>query len=186
MTTSRPLGTVLDTSVAPASGARLVEAHKPKLLLTEDHSLCPGCGEPLAVRVFLDAIDHYDPERGVPFASYAAPRIRGAIVDDLRRLDCVPRRTRRRLRDAQRAMEALAQELDREPTDTEVAAKLGVSLAAYQQLLSEGVTLVSLDGASRDDEARGTMLNALADGTTMSPLGVFEQGEQRRMLARLI
>ncbi|HEY8218305.1 MAG TPA: thiamine pyrophosphate-dependent enzyme [Acidimicrobiia bacterium] len=56
MTTSRSLGPVLDTTTAPVSGARLVEAHKPDLLLTEDHSLCPGCGEPLAVRVFLDAI----------------------------------------------------------------------------------------------------------------------------------
>ncbi|MEX2256205.1 MAG: hypothetical protein WEC34_12260, partial [Acidimicrobiia bacterium] len=51
-----PLGPVLDTSVAPTTGARMVEAHKPELLLTEDHSLCPGCGEPLAVRVFLEAI----------------------------------------------------------------------------------------------------------------------------------
>jgi 2-oxoglutarate/2-oxoacid ferredoxin oxidoreductase subunit beta len=50
------LGPVLDASVAPTSGARLVEAHKPDLLLTEDHMLCPGCGEPLAVRVFLEAI----------------------------------------------------------------------------------------------------------------------------------
>ena len=54
--TTRGLGPVLDTSVAPQSGARVVEAQKPDLLLTEDHSLCPGCGEPLAVRVFLEAI----------------------------------------------------------------------------------------------------------------------------------
>jgi 2-oxoglutarate/2-oxoacid ferredoxin oxidoreductase subunit beta len=48
--------TVLDTSRPPTVPARVVEPHKPELLLTEDHSLCPGCGEPLAVRVFLDAI----------------------------------------------------------------------------------------------------------------------------------
>lgn len=53
---SIPLGPVLDTSVAPTTGARVVEAHKPELLLTEDHSLCPGCGEPLALRTFLEAI----------------------------------------------------------------------------------------------------------------------------------
>ncbi len=51
-----PLGPVLDTRVAPTVGARVVEAHKPELLLTEDHSLCPGCGEPLALRIFLEAI----------------------------------------------------------------------------------------------------------------------------------
>ena len=54
--THHELGPVLDTRVAPSSGARIVEAQKPDLLLTEDHSLCPGCGEPLAVRVFLEAI----------------------------------------------------------------------------------------------------------------------------------
>jgi len=47
---------VLDTSAVPGAGARVVEALKPDLLLTEDHSLCPGCGEPLALRVFLEAI----------------------------------------------------------------------------------------------------------------------------------
>jgi 2-oxoglutarate ferredoxin oxidoreductase subunit beta len=50
------LGPVIDTTAPPASGARVVEAHKPQLLLSEEHSLCPGCGEPLAVRAFLDAI----------------------------------------------------------------------------------------------------------------------------------
>ena len=51
-----PAGPVLDASAPPREAARLVEAHKPELLLTEEHSLCPGCGEPIAVRVFLDAI----------------------------------------------------------------------------------------------------------------------------------
>ena len=51
-----PLGPVIDTSVAPTAGARVVEAHKPELLLTEDHMLCPGCGEPVALRTFLEAI----------------------------------------------------------------------------------------------------------------------------------
>jgi 2-oxoglutarate ferredoxin oxidoreductase subunit beta len=55
-TSVRPLGPVLDARRAPTAGARLVEAHKPELLLTEEHMLCPGCGEPLAVRVFLEAI----------------------------------------------------------------------------------------------------------------------------------
>lgn len=53
---STPLGPVLDASAAPGADARLIEAHKPDLLLTEEHMLCPGCGEPLAVRVLLEAI----------------------------------------------------------------------------------------------------------------------------------
>jgi RNA polymerase sigma factor for flagellar operon FliA len=135
---------------------------------------------------FLDAIEHYDPERGVPFTAYAGPRIRGAILDELRRLDCVPRRTRRKLRDAQRAIDALAQELDRDPTDEEIAARLGVAVEDYRRLLGEGVTLIPLDGSARDDDQRGVTLDVLADGSTPSPLRVLEDGEQRRMVGRLI
>jgi RNA polymerase sigma factor FliA len=135
---------------------------------------------------FLDAITHYDPDRGVPFSAYASPRIRGAILDELRRLDCVPRRTRRKLREVQRAVEGLTQELDREPTDDEIATRLGVEVADYHRLLGEGVTLVSLDGSSREDEPRGVTLDVLADGSLPSPLRVLEDGEQRRMLGRFI
>jgi RNA polymerase sigma factor for flagellar operon FliA len=134
---------------------------------------------------FLDAIEHYDPDRGVPFNAYAVPRIRGAILDELRRVDCVPRRVRRKLRDAQRAMEALCQELDREPTEEEMAARLRMEVADYRRLLGEGVTLVSLDGAVRDDE-HGAGFEALVDGSLPSPLGVLEAREQRRWLGRLI
>jgi 2-oxoglutarate ferredoxin oxidoreductase subunit beta len=58
--TTTPLGPVLDTSAAPAGGARLVEQQKPDLLLTQDHHMCPGCGEPIAVRQFLETITQLD------------------------------------------------------------------------------------------------------------------------------
>ena len=135
---------------------------------------------------FLDAIVHFDPERGVPFAAYAGPRIRGAILDELRRLDRVPRRIRRRLREAQRTIEALTQELDREPTDEEVADRLGVEVADYHRLLGQGVTLVPLDVSGRDDDPRGVTLDVLADGSLPSSLHVLEDGEQRRFVSRLI
>jgi 2-oxoglutarate ferredoxin oxidoreductase subunit beta len=56
VSTTTPLGPVIDTATAPTSGARVVEPKTPDLLLTNTHHLCPGCGEPLAVRTFLDAI----------------------------------------------------------------------------------------------------------------------------------
>src|SRR5882672_5095219 len=59
-TTTPPVGPVLDTSAAPTVGARLVEAQKPDLLLTQDHHMCPGCGEPIAVRQFLETITQLD------------------------------------------------------------------------------------------------------------------------------
>jgi 2-oxoglutarate ferredoxin oxidoreductase subunit beta len=54
--TTTPVGPVIDTSAAPRVGARMVEAQKPDLLLTQDHHMCPGCGEPIAVRQFLETI----------------------------------------------------------------------------------------------------------------------------------
>ena len=59
-TTNPPVGPVLDTSAAPSVGARMVEAQKPDLLLTQDHHMCPGCGEPIAVRQFLETITQLD------------------------------------------------------------------------------------------------------------------------------
>jgi len=61
----RPIGPVLDTSTAPASGARRVEAQKPDLLLTEEHQMCPGCGEPIAVRQFLETITQLAVQRPI-------------------------------------------------------------------------------------------------------------------------
>jgi RNA polymerase sigma factor FliA len=135
---------------------------------------------------FLDAMTRYDPDRGVPFPAYAGPRIRGAILDELRRLDVVPRRTRRKLLEAQRAIEALAQELDREPTEEEVAGRLDMDVAEYRRLRNEGVTLVSLDGSARDDEPRGVPLDGLVDTSVPSPLRMTEDSDQRHLVSRLI
>jgi RNA polymerase sigma factor for flagellar operon FliA len=134
----------------------------------------------------LDAVEHYDPDRGVPFPAYAGPRVRGAILDDLRRLDCVPRRTRRKLRDAQRTIEVLAQQLDREPTDAEVAARLGIDVAEYRRILGERVMLVSLDGVGADLETWSLTREELADRSTPSPLSTLEEGEQQRFVGRLM
>jgi RNA polymerase sigma factor FliA len=135
---------------------------------------------------FLDAIENYDPDRGVEFAAYATQRIRGAIFDDLRRLDCVPRRVRRRIRDAQRAIEALSQELDREPTEQEVADALSMSLPEYQRLLGEGVTLMSLDASAPNRDDGGAPIDVLADADAPSPLAALQSKERGTLLGRVI
>ncbi len=58
--TTTPVGPIIDTSAAPSTGARMVEQQKPDLLLTQDHHMCPGCGEPIAVRQFLETIMQLD------------------------------------------------------------------------------------------------------------------------------
>ncbi len=77
----------------------------------------------------LSAVCAFDPARGYRFSTYAAPRIRGAILDEVRRRDVAPRSVRRRQRDMERAVDRLAVELDRRPRDGELAGVLGVDAA---------------------------------------------------------
>lgn len=134
---------------------------------------------------FLRAIEDYDPERGVEFAAYASPRIRGAIFDELRRLDWVPRGVRRKLREAERAIEALAQGLRRVPTDDEVAREIGMDVEQYRRMLGEGGALVSLD-APRSHEDGVPPIDSVDDQDSPSPFLLLEARERRALLARMI
>lgn len=92
----------------------------------------------------LQALDSYDPERGTPFVSYAYGRIRGALVDYLRSIDALPRERRRRLAEAQTAIETLRQMLGAEPEDQDVADYLGISLSEYHSLLRDAQSRYAL------------------------------------------
>lgn len=83
----------------------------------------------------LQALDSYDPQRGTAFASYIFGRVRGALVDYLRSIDALPREQRRRLAEAQQAMEVLRQMIGDEPDDQDVADYLGISINEYHDLL---------------------------------------------------
>lgn len=85
----------------------------------------------------IEASRLHDPESGATFETYASIRIRGAMLDDLRRMDWVPRSVHRLGRQALQATLQLEQELTREPTQQEVAQRMGVSLADYQALLAD-------------------------------------------------
>lgn len=83
----------------------------------------------------LDAIERYETGQGASFATYAAQRVRGAMIDELRSRDWLPRSVRRSARDLQAALERLAQKLGRPPRETEIATEMGLALAEYRQLL---------------------------------------------------
>ena len=76
----------------------------------------------------MSALESFDAGRGLAFSTYAVPRIRGAILDELRRQDHVPRSIRRKTRDIAHAREALMREHGRTPRDSEVAAQLGIEV----------------------------------------------------------
>ncbi len=85
----------------------------------------------------LDAINRYEDNHGAQFETYAVLRIRGAMLDELRNSDWMPRSTRQNMRKVEAAMHALEQRLGRSPSESEVAKMLKLSLADYQEMLGD-------------------------------------------------
>lgn len=109
----------------------------------------------------MNAVDNFEPERGLAFSTFAAPRIRGAILDDLRRRDHVPRSTRRRQREMARARDRLMSTLGRAPRDEELASELDIDIAVLWgwQQDSERAGWLSLDQPL--DSGEGKHMRAL-------------------------
>jgi RNA polymerase sigma factor FliA len=106
----------------------------------------------------IDALENFDASRGVAFSTFAAPRIRGAMLDELRRLDRVPRSVRRKTRQIEGATLALAGVLGREPGHAELADGLGIDLATLWrwQAERESSHVVSIDRATTVDGGTAT------------------------------
>jgi RNA polymerase sigma factor for flagellar operon FliA len=102
----------------------------------------------------MDAIDKFDPARGLQFPTYAVSRIRGAIVDGLRASDWVPRSVREKIRDIDAAQARLERKLGRAPNDTEVAAELEITVAELRSMYSQTAhtSVVSFEAATADDD----------------------------------
>ena len=88
--------------------------------------------------VLLDAISRYEESLGAQFETYAVLRIRGAMLDELRSSDWLPRSMRQNMRKIEAAMSALQQKLGHAPSESEVAKSLKLSLSEYQDMLSDG------------------------------------------------
>jgi len=110
----------------------------------------------------IDAFNRFDPERHVKFETYASIRIRGQIVDYLRKLDWSPRSLRRKARQVGEAELELQQKLGRPPKDEEIAEHLGMSLADYRKLLSE-ISSLTVIGFSDLETEEGSMIEPVAE-----------------------
>lgn len=137
----------------------------------------------------IDAIEKFDPARGYKFETYAIARIKGAILDELRSIDWVPRSVRSKARTLERAMGKLEAEHHRAPTDSEVADEMGVSQQQLQTTLSQisfvGVAALDemLSGGERGESV--TLGDTVADSGA-GPMGVYEVEEMRQILAESI
>ncbi|HSW31134.1 MAG TPA: FliA/WhiG family RNA polymerase sigma factor [Longimicrobiales bacterium] len=104
----------------------------------------------------INAVDHFDAGRGLAFGTFAAPRIRGAILDDLRRRDHVPRSVRRKQRELARARESFMNRMDRQPSDGELAEELGVEVERVWQWRREAEYAARLSLDHPVDRASGS------------------------------
>jgi RNA polymerase sigma factor for flagellar operon FliA len=139
----------------------------------------------------IDAIDKFDPGRGFKFETYAISRIKGAIIDELRSIDWVPRSVRAKARAVERAYSKLENELRRTPDDSEVAAELGMTEAELDSVLSQVsfTGLVALDelltAGSGDRSGSTAVIDTISD-RAHDPVEAFEVDEMKHLLADAI
>jgi RNA polymerase sigma factor for flagellar operon FliA len=112
----------------------------------------------------LDAISRYEENHGAQFETYAVLRIRGAMLDELRSNDWMPRSTRQNMRKVEQAMAALQQQLGRPPSESEVARSLKLSLADYQEMLGDsgGHQLVYYEDFHDSEDGNDSFLDRYA------------------------
>ena len=139
----------------------------------------------------IDAIEKFDIGRNIKFETYAINRIRGAIIDELRAIDWIPRSVRFKAREVERALGELEGRLLRPPSDAELAEELGVSLDDLQETLNQInlVSVVALDELLSVGGEKGeavSLVDTLADTKAADPETTFESEETRHLLAQAI
>ncbi|HVB73542.1 MAG TPA: FliA/WhiG family RNA polymerase sigma factor [Ktedonobacteraceae bacterium] len=138
----------------------------------------------------INAIDRFDPSRGIRFEAFATSRIRGAVIDQLRSLNWMPRSAVTRVRQVEGALAELEQRLGRTAKEEEVVAELQVSTGRYRQMLQEaGTMILSLDAplsALPVDDSVTSLADLLEDMGTPGPAEQLEQNEMLQLLSQSI
>ena len=139
----------------------------------------------------IDAIEKFDLERAIKFETYAISRIKGAIIDELRSIDWIPRSVRYKAREVEKAYAALEAKLHRSPTEGEVAEELGIKLEELHAIFSQVsfVNVVALDellSAGNEKGDKLSLVDTLEDTKAEDPVAAFETEETKYLLAKAI
>jgi len=139
----------------------------------------------------INAIERFDLGREVKFETYAITRIKGAIIDELRSLDWVPRSVRQRARDIERANAKLEHRLQRAPTDEEMAEELGISVDEFQDSLLQisNSTIAALDELWTVSDSSGdqvSLLDTITDESAPDPASLVDATELKDRVADAI
>src|ERR687883_254445 len=138
----------------------------------------------------IGAIERYDPARDIKFETYAIARIKGAIIDELRALDWVPRSVRSRAREIERAIGELESKLGTAPTDEQIAEKIGISVEELEDSLTDIArsSIAALDElwsvSGEGDQV--SLMDTIEDESGPRPDAVLDETEMREALADAI
>lgn len=136
----------------------------------------------------MDAIDAYDLERGVKFETYCAPRIRGAILDELRSMDWVPRLVRHRTSKVEAAKQQIQMELGRKPTDKEVSKKLDIDKNEFIKYKrdSSAVSVTSITRKCYQSEGSRELreIDVIKDEHQTSPVKLIQRQDLKDLMTK--
>lgn len=136
----------------------------------------------------MDAIDAFDLERGVKFETYCAPRIRGAILDELRSMDWVPRLVRQRSAKVEGARSSIEKETGRRATEGEIATRLGVDSEEFKKLQRDshavGVVSLSRKWFSGDSNREVHEIDVIKDSSQENPLSEAQRRDLKSLITK--
>jgi len=138
----------------------------------------------------IDAIDKYDPDKNVKFKTYAVTRIRGAIFDELRLIDFVPRSVRQKTREIESTISSLEAQLGRTASDQEIAGAMGMNEAEYMKTIQKisGTSIISLNDLwySGDDNDKVSIGDSIESPSSLNPDVMVVNEEIRRVIVEAI
>jgi RNA polymerase sigma factor for flagellar operon FliA len=147
-------------------------------------------GDLISAGIFglIDALDAFDPERGVKFETYCVPRIRGAILDELRSMDWVPRLVRSRAHKLSRAMQVLEARLGRPPSDQELCKEMKLTARDFRKLRRDatatGLISLSRKWFETDSNKDVREIDVLEDKRSVDPFRVAQKKDVKELITR--
>jgi RNA polymerase sigma factor FliA len=174
---------------------RLILEHMPqvRMIARKIHARLPGYASlddlvSAGTLGLMSAIDHFDRSRNIQLKTYAEHKVKGAILDSLRRLDWAPRQQRKHAKQIEAAIAVAEQRVQRPPTEQEIAAELNVTVDSYHQwqVNLRGLNLARLESAVSDDSERCDLLRLVSGDPREWPSAVLERSQLQRALAGAI
>ncbi len=138
------------------------------------------------VEGLIDAVEKYSPDRGAKFETYALMRIRGAIIDKIRANDWLPRTVRKKIKEVKETIQELKNELNRMPTNAEVAEKLGIEKEKVDEILASDTSIDSLYDKKNLGDESVEIIDTIEDSKSERPEEIAEKKDAKKELERAL